>query len=372
VAQGFASFAGANPGIVKIGVAIAGVVAAIGPLLVAIGSVISVVGGLLPGLMTAIPVIATVISGISFGPILLGVAAISAGIALIATNWDLVRLALSAVKDAFMSAFQGVLPALQSLWQSLVQARATMVSVLVPANQASSAFTMLGGAARVVGSITLGLITILFRLVATCIKVGAAFLQLVATAVAAFTRMVSGAASAVARIGALFNSLRGIILGAIRGVAAAAFSAGANIMGRLADGLRSALGAVRSAAGEAASAVMSVLPNSPVPSGPLTVLNRVATNPGAKIVDMLAGGVSAAAPQLRGAIASASSAGIETTPTSSLGSGGGASNVTMNLSFSFPGVSSQQDAYDISDEFSNRVRQVISDFYNDRTRLSYG
>ncbi|NEP08729.1 MAG: phage tail tape measure protein [Symploca sp. SIO2C1] len=83
---GFADFAQAHPNIVTIGVAIAGVVAAIGPLLIGIGAVVSAIGSLGAVLPAAGAALAAIISPI--GLVGVAIAALVVGVGVLIAKWD--------------------------------------------------------------------------------------------------------------------------------------------------------------------------------------------------------------------------------------------------------------------------------------------
>lgn len=103
VAEGTSSFAKAHPELFKFGVVIGGIAAVIGPTLIVLGSMVSSFGTLLPVLMKLGPVITvvrTAMLALLANPILLGAAAVIAGIYLAWQNWDKIEPYITAVKDA--------------------------------------------------------------------------------------------------------------------------------------------------------------------------------------------------------------------------------------------------------------------------------
>lgn len=99
----------------------------------------------------------------------------------------------------------------------------------------------------------------------------------------------SGFESGVSNVVGVARSIPGAILGVISGLGSSLFRAGAEIISRLADGIRSAIGAVRDAIGSVAGAIGRFLPGSPVKEGPLKVLNNGYA--GGQIVKMVTEGM---------------------------------------------------------------------------------
>lgn len=109
IIQGFAKFAEAHPGIIKVLTAIALVVAALGPLLMAVGSVIHLFGTL-----SALgPIVTAVIQGIGVAlaflaanPIVLIIGAIVLLVALVVMNWDKIKQATIDMVERIKMSFE--------------------------------------------------------------------------------------------------------------------------------------------------------------------------------------------------------------------------------------------------------------------------
>lgn len=139
----------------------------------------------------------------------------------------------------------------------------------------------------------------------------------------------------------------------------------------------SGIGKVTSAMGSVASAARSMLPMSPVPMGPLRVLNNMRTNPGAKIVDMLASGMRSAVNNgvmsdvMAGALGNTMGGGSTGGgPPLAQGGSAGAINIggiTLNISLSGSG-----DAVgDIAEALREELPAVLDEIMRDRRRVSY-
>lgn len=175
------------------------------------------------------------------------------------------------------------------------------------------------------------------------------------------------------RIGPMLQAAGQKAMAVLQGLGAIARAAGANIIKMLAAGITGQIGVAIAAAKNVAKAVMSVLPNSPVPTGPLTVLNNSATGPGAKIVDMVAAGINARADSLGNALGSVmqpaanggSSAGLFTrsAPLQQPTSGGNVFNITVNAG----GASG-----DVVAELEQKLDELMARYGARQERLSYG
>ncbi|MCG8367435.1 MAG: hypothetical protein MJA27_29380, partial [Pseudanabaenales cyanobacterium] len=184
----------------------------------------------------------------------------------------------------------------------------------------------------------------------------------------------------LASLGMAVQNVSAMILNTLQNLISQAFSAGASIVGSIANGIRSAIGRVRDAAGAVGAAIRNFLPGSPVKVGPLTALNNIASNPGAEIVNMLARGVQAAVPTLQSAMGNVGvtatlgnpvlDRGIGVPPDTGVAGRSNASPISVNINIS--GVSSVGDAEGVADVFEERVRQVLQDHQRNQMRVSYG
>ena len=287
--QGFAEFAAANPGIIKVAAAIALVLAVVGPALIVIGQVMTAIGavmGALAFIKGAILVVVGV-AGAAIGPVLLViavVAALAAAAFLIIKNWEPIK--------AFFA----------RVWESIKEA---------------------------------------------------------------FSRAKAFVLEAI-------SSMASRVLSILSGLAGQAFAAGASIVRRIADGIRSAIGAVTGAVGAVVNRIRDMLPGSPVALGPLRVLNNIANNPGAQIVQMLSEGMRAAAPTLQQAMGDLGSGAVLEEGLRSPRRGGGPGGTTVvNNTFNISGVASAGEAEGVAEVFEERVRRVMEDLQRNQRRVSY-
>lgn len=268
----FSDFAAANEGIVQIGIAVAGVIAVIGPLLVMFGTVLSSISTIIGVVTTLAPIISGVAAAIT-GAISLPAIAIAALVA------GVIAAAIAIVRH----------------WDAIK----------------------------------------------------------------------AGAAAMAAGVGNAMAAIASVVTGTLQSIASGAYTMGRNIVMGVVNGIRSGIGAARDAAVAMASAVRNVLPNSPVPEGPLKILNG-SNNAGFKIAKMLADGMSQGSGQLSGA--AGQSAGQIA---NGLAGGGGFSpSVTINVS----GSEGQPET--VASVIESRLEAVFARLYEqyrqDQERLSYG
>ena len=301
--QGFAKFAQANPGIVKVGIAIAAVAAVLGPVLIYTGMVVSAIGTLMP-IITGIGI---ALAAVATGPILIGIAALAAAAVALIASW-------SPARQVFMTIANAVL-------------RLGATLLMMAAN-----------AVLAIGKFVLAFVTGRTRVVATIVQMGAQILSKLAS------------------------------------IAGQALAAGRKIVQNIAQGILSGIGAVANAGKAVANAVMSVLPNSPVPTGPLTALNNIAHNPGAKIVDMLSAGMRSQAGALGSTLGSALS--LATSPAALVAGsntsqsptaiGGGGNTFTINLTVS-EGMAQQG-----IEALEQQIDELMARYGARQERLSFG
>lgn len=108
----------------------------------------------------------------------------------------------------------------------------------------------------------------------------------------------SAVSSAIGGLVRVVASIPGRVVAAIGNLAGLLYAKGRDLIQGLINGILSKAGDVGSAIGNIASKIGSFLPGSPVKEGPLTVLNR--GRAGGQIVEMLAGGITAATPRVAG------------------------------------------------------------------------
>lgn len=386
LAERFANFAAENPGIIQVGVAIAGVAAAIGPVLIIVGKAVAVIG-------TLASVFAKVkLAAMGFaGPLTTGLAGAKAALTGLATGAaGLGAILLGVVFAVFRigAAFTGQSFTVQEFFNVIKNA-----IMEFPANiaQVPAAIGAIFGALRAIVANKIAGIRLAFaRLVASARErvsaIGAAFMAIGARISAAFS-LAKGFAKA--GIQAIVNFLRNgaqkavstitdmgqRIVSAITDIIGQAKAAGRRIVTAIADGIMSGIGAVQNAAAAVGNAVRNALPGSPVAWGPLRVLNNPATGPGAKISEMIAAGISAGASAVPSAmqrlgghaLGGMPQAGISPSRGGVAGSGGGGSTFTFN----FPGVSSREEAAAIGSDLEERIRRVLNDERRNEARVAY-
>lgn len=383
MAHAFANFASNNPGIVKIGLAIAGIVAAIGPVLIIVGKIVSVVGMLASAWATvqaAVMAFAGILAGIgaaSLGPILLFIAAIAAAAWLIINNWDAVKLLFQQIGMAFMDAFAPVVPTLRQLWtnlqlmvqalfrlgMSIVQAIAQIFGFQLSAQQTSSVLDFLKTAFLMV-------VTTLFEFIAGLVNGIAQLAALGAAAITAAAEMVNGFVQGAAQTVAAVINMGSQIIDVITSIAGQAFNAGREIISRLAEGIRAGIGAVQDAASSVAQAISSFLPGSPVKSGPLRVLNNIGSNPGAEIANMVASGIQANIPSINAVMGNLSAPTAIAPSTRSTDSGVSIGSISMPVTINGTNLSSDElDA--LLEEHRQKFYQMIQDFDRNQARVAY-
>jgi TP901 family phage tail tape measure protein len=277
---GMAEFAAANPGITQVAVAFLLVVAALGPAIVVIGSIVAAVGVLIPvfmaiaaGIASAFAIISTgfTVVGLVFGALAaaitlpmiavgLLVAGLIAGAVWVVTHWSQVKTFFSN-----LGMFIGVV-----------------------FNAIRSKISMALGSALLEVQNRLGQLQAKFDVLK--LRAQAAFDGIRQRAQTAVQGMISAFQGGVARVGSAMNSIKTTIISTLASAASGAMAAGRRIVTAIADGIRAGIGAVSSAASAVANAVKSKLPNSPVPEGPLRILNGT-HNAGYKISQMVAGGM---------------------------------------------------------------------------------
>ncbi|MEM9006527.1 MAG: hypothetical protein AAGE59_23750, partial [Cyanobacteria bacterium P01_F01_bin.86] len=191
---------------------------------------------------------------------------------------------------------------------------------------------------------------------------------------AALAGLIAGIISGAARTVSAVVQMGAQILAAISRLAAQAFNAGRQIVQRIAQGILSGIGAVVNAAKSVASAVMSVLPNSPVPTGPLTALNNPSRGPGGKIVDMLAAGITSRAGQIGSALGQAVSPGAS--PTSlfpSQSAAGSNGPITINAPLNLTANGGDPESIKAAlQEHRDEIFRMIDQYSQQRVRLNYG
>ena len=326
MAQGFAEFAAAHPGITQVGIAISAIAAAIGPILFVIGGIIQGIGtliGFLAQLKTAFLFVSSIVPTVLTG--------IQGFFATIVTGSTIALTALAALPLAILA----------------IGARLAGVKLSFTEFFSVLAASVKEGVSRIN-------------------EIPGAISAIVSAAVAILRTGAAQAVGAVREMGAQ-------IISAIQSIASQAFSAGAQIVQRLAAGILSGIGSVISAAKSVASAVMSVLPQSPVDVGPLRALNNPATSPGAKIVDMLSAGMLSRAGQIGGALGGILSPAVSPAgmfaggaQPAQTGSEGSRNSFVINLTVS------ENMADSAIDQLEQKIDELMGRYDARRDRLSYG
>ena len=169
----------------------------------------------------------------------------------------------------------------------------------------------------------------------------------------------------VGRVRSAMTNIKTTITSTLSDAAAGARAAATRIVTAIADGIRAGIGAVSSAASAVAAAVKSKLPNSPVPEGPLKILNGT-HNAGYKISQMVAGGmqrgtglVGDAASQSVSPVAMAASAGTGASTSSTF-----APNVTIN-------VNGGGNPQAVGEEVKRQVAELFAQFQQQQSRQNW-
>ncbi|NEQ29828.1 MAG: phage tail tape measure protein [Leptolyngbya sp. SIO4C5] len=370
LSHGFADFAASHPGVVKIGVAIAAVAAAVGPALIVIGQMVSGVGALIgvfakvKGAMLFLANPAVVGALGSIKSVFVGLATGAAGLAAILGG---VVFAIFKISGAVMGMNVTFSDFINMIKVSLMALPANLA--MLPA-AIGAIFSMIRAKAH---AAVIGIITAFRSMVAAMGAVWGAVRAIAVTGVQGVVAAIrGGAANAVGAI----RSMGAQMLGAIRAIAGQAFSAGAQIVQRIAEGIRSRVGAVIGAISSVASAVRSALPGSPVDAGPLTVLNNIASNPGAEIVNMLAAGIRSAAPTLQAAMGGVGGAAVTGAGLGLPGVGSGGSSLTLNYSPQITlqggGEAAREDVIAALREHLPELQSLLEDVVRQQFRVGYG
>ncbi|HIK42154.1 phage tail tape measure protein [Thermoleptolyngbya sp. M55_K2018_002] len=337
IVQKIAEFARANPGIVKIGVALALVAAAIGPVLVAVGSLVSAFGaiggaiagikgfmlaiaaikaGVLPamGLAGALVKVGAIIGGIGLGPIVAIGAGLAAAAYLVIRNWQPISGFFAGLFASIQSAIAPMVAGISQFFAGFAQGFAAVIPAAAPAiaqlqgffaAMAPSLMVAAQGIAQMVaGMMQFGLAIAQLTPVGMLIQqIGAAF-NSAGFSAASFGAMVGGAiavvvsaiAQVIGQLSAMVAATAGAaaqMVGIITGLAGRFYSAGAQLMQRLAAGITAGIGAVTGAIGAVAARIAAALPGSPVREGILRSFNSPASSPGAELIRMLGRGMQA-------------------------------------------------------------------------------
>lgn len=389
--QGFADFAAANPGIVKIAAAIALVVAAIGPLLIVIGSVVSAVG--------------TMVTAFSAGGVLAGVGtAIAAGFSMASAALS-AFIATAISIGSVVALVGGVSYAIFALGSQLSGTTLTFSDFLstirlslmqLPANLAQlpaaigAIFSLIGTTVRMT---LLNLeLTIRMAMLRAAMSIQAAWGGLVgffasiwgsirAAVVGAIGGMVSAISSGGSRAVAAISTMGSAILATVRGLAGAMMSAGANIVSSLVQGIMSRIGQARAAISSIASTIRGAMPFSPAKYGPLTDIMEVGPN----IVRFIADGMSPApvAAAMQRTLMPAREAmnptgaglGAGLSPTTGAGQAGGTSSIaltyapTVNLG---AGDGVEGRFAELLSEHKDEIERLLDGMARRRERVAYG
>ena len=270
----FANFAESSPGLLRIAGAISAIFTVLGPVLIVLGAVISSVGTIFTVIGGAIGVIGSAL-GVLLSPvglIVLAVVAVAAAAFLIIKYWEPIKAFFVGIWDAVKAALAGFMAMLGQIFQ------AAAIFIVKHWEPIKAFFAQLWEGVK------------------------ADFASAKAFIVQTASEMNARFGAFLASLGVAVQNVSAMILNTLQNLISQAFSAGASIVGSIANGIRSAIGRVRDAAGAVGATIRNFLPGSPVKVGPLTALNNIASNPGAEIVNMLARGVQAAVPALQSAM----------------------------------------------------------------------
>ena len=381
----FAEFADQNPGVIRMGVAFSLLAAAMGPTLFVAGSLVSTIGNLAKafntlkiataflskgGLTKALVPLKAALSGAAFAATAL--AAILGSVVLAVFK---IGGAMMGVDVTWQDVIGGIKLSLQELPQNLAQLPAAIGAI----------FSMIVSTVKT----RIIHIALTFRMLAT--RMGQVWQQARTAAITGVTQIVQAVRSRVSEmlsagqqmiqnlasgiqgaIGTAVSAMSSVVNGVlerIRSLAGEAFSAGADIVNRLADGIRSAIGRVTDAVGAVTAAAARLIPGSPVKEGPLTVLNSIASNPGAQIAEMIAAGIQAGSPAVAAAMGGMGNQALAgAVPAANRGT---ATTSTNTFTFNFPGVSNREEAAAIAGDFEERVRRVLNDVQRNDARVAY-
>lgn len=400
---GIADFAAQHPKVTLLALGFLAIVGAIGPVVIGIGAVVASMGALvmfaplIGSVVGAIAGIGAAVLGIGFAPILGAIAAIAAGAWLIRENWGTISAffsnlwstvseSIGSFATGLMEGLQPAMPAIESLkqsfssiWQSITQASGAVLQLIgaiggialkviemTPLGQliqqVGSAFSQAGGGAASFGQ-----------------RVGAAL----GVAIQGIARVASSAASLVSQ----FAQVATAIISRIQSVAQQGFAAGQQIVQRIAAGIRAGIGAVTGAISSVASAIARALPGSPVKEGVLTILNNTASNPGAKIVEMIGAGMqtvnlanylqgamapvaSNAVPKINIPTASSRPPSVTSSPIPAIG--GGNVSLTYAPTINIGGNTNPESFRALLEQHRDEIEQMLRAIANDQARVSYG
>jgi TP901 family phage tail tape measure protein len=216
-------------------------------------------------------------------------------------------------------------------------------------------------------------------------SVGSAFNQLKARAAATFIEMRGKAITAVAGLTAAFQNGVGRVRSAMEGIKSAvtnaltnlissARSMGTRIVTGIADGIRAGIANVRSAASDVAAAVKNMLPNSPVPEGPLTILNG-RQNAGYKIAEMVASGMQAGSGLINNAMSNTADP-LNTAASSPVPMPATVGNSTANTFAPSVNITVNGGSADVAGQLDRQMEETFARLYAQykaqQARVSYG
>lgn len=234
------------------------VVQALSPILVMLAGVIA---ELLPALM---PVVGAVLE------------VVGALLPLVEVAGDLIGAILPPLVDLLMALLEPILaligPLLDALVPVLTMVADLLTSFLIPlvGGLALILGTLLTALMPVISAILGGLVTALTTLIKWVVQAVAAIVTFVGDAIAGFGRFASGASEKIGEVIGFFVSIPGKIMDAISGLWQMLYDAGANIIGGLADGIKSAVKKVTGAVGDVLGKARDLLPFSPAKTGPFS------------------------------------------------------------------------------------------------------
>lgn len=266
---------GLSDGTKKMIVIIAGIIAAVGPILIIVGKVATGISAIMTLVTTIGPVIAGIIPVIaSVGvPILAIIAVIVAVIAigkLLITHWDEIKAACqaiwNAIKDFFAGLWQGITETASAAWAAIATFFTTLWAGISTVAQSiwngiqSVVSTVMGTIQNVISGAWNGI----KEVVATVLN------AIKTTVTNVFNNVVSGIQSAMSNVYNAVKSGFDNAVGFVKGLAADAWSWGADIVNGIAGGIRNAVGNVVDAVKSIADKIAAFLHFSVPDEGPLT------------------------------------------------------------------------------------------------------
>jgi TP901 family phage tail tape measure protein len=276
VVKGFAQWAKEHPGIVKLGVAIAAVVAVIGPVVVGIGmliSAISTIGSVISGAVSAIGAIIGAIAAIGW-PVLVVIGILAALYLAWRNNWLGIRDFLKPVIDTIVGWISGLVSQIVgffrwlydtllggSLIPDLVTGMLTWFSnmvTFVTGLWSNLVYSIINFASQILSQILAWLATLYYAFVTS-------WNTITNTVIQATTNMWKQASG-------ILNSMKENILSILGSVVSGAYEAGKSLAARFGEGIMSKLRDVYEKVKDFVGKIRALLPGSDAKEGPLSDL----------------------------------------------------------------------------------------------------